>query len=151
MKSDYLKYWRVIRYYVKAQYGLTTAELEMLLFLYSEGYFDKAKFNDFNQIISWDDKRFSKMLSEGWITYFRQPKRNIKAIYELSYKSKRMIDTIYKKLEGEELSISEEHSPLFKRRVKYTDKVYRNMIMKMREATRQQQRLAPESQSDAPH
>jgi hypothetical protein len=151
MKSDYLKYWRVIRYYVKAQYGLTTAELEMLLFLYSEGYFDKAKFNDFNQIISWDDKRFSKMLSEGWITYFRQPKRNIKAIYELSYKSKRMIDTIYKKLEGEELSISEEHSPLFKRRVKYTDKVYRNMIMKMRAATRQQQRLAPESQSDAPH
>jgi len=150
MKSDYLKYWRVIRYYVKAQYGLTTAELEMLLFLYSEGYFDKAKFNEFSQITPWDDKRFSKMLSEGWIIYFRQPKRNIKAIYELSYKSKRMIDTIYKKLEGEELSISEEHSPLFKRRVKYTDKVYRNMIMKMRESTRQQQRLAPESPSDAP-
>lgn len=151
MKSDYLKYWRVIRYYVKAKYGLTTAELEMLLFLYSEGYFDKSKFREFSQITPWDEKRFYKMMSGGWIQYFRQPKRNIKAIYELSYKSKRMIDTIYKKLEGEELSVSDEHSPLFKRNVKYTDKVYRNMILKMREATRQQQRHAPESQSDAPH
>ena len=32
---DYLKYWRIIRYWVKATYGLTTPDLEMLLFLYS--------------------------------------------------------------------------------------------------------------------
>ena len=28
---DYLKYWRVIRYFVKRKYGLSQAELEMLL------------------------------------------------------------------------------------------------------------------------
>lgn len=144
MKSDYLKYWRVVRYYVKSKYGLTTAELEMLLFLYSEGYFDRAKFNEFNNIISWDVKRFEKLVSNGWIVYFRQPKRNIKAIYELSFKAKIMIDQVYKKLNGEEISISEDSSPMFKRNVKYTDKVYRNMIKDMRKATRQQPHHAPE-------
>lgn len=149
MKSDYLKYWRVIRYYVQAQYGVSTAELEMLLFLYSEGYFSRAKFDEFNKLISWDIKRFEKMFKNGWIVHFREPKRNIKALYELSYKSKRMIDTIYKKLNGEEIPISKEHSSLFARNVKYTDKLYRDMIMKMREATRQQQYHAPESPSSA--
>ena len=30
---DFMKYWRVIRYWVKAKYGLGTPDLEMLLFL----------------------------------------------------------------------------------------------------------------------
>ena len=34
--NDCLKYWRVIRYFVKRKHGLTTCDLEMLLFLYSE-------------------------------------------------------------------------------------------------------------------
>ena len=47
MKSntdDYLKYWKVIRQYVKVKYELTQSDLDMLLFLYSEKYFDRAKF-----------------------------------------------------------------------------------------------------------
>ena len=52
MENDYLKYWRVVKYYVKAKYGLTQAELEMLLFLKSEGYFDKDKFKEFDALIS---------------------------------------------------------------------------------------------------
>jgi len=50
MKSqvhDCLKYWRVIRYFIKAKYGLTTADLDMLLFLYSEEIFSKKKFEEF--------------------------------------------------------------------------------------------------------
>jgi hypothetical protein len=41
--NDYLKYWRVIRYYIKNKYGLTQADLDILLFLYSEQYFTKDK------------------------------------------------------------------------------------------------------------
>ena len=36
---NYLKYWRIIRYWVKAKYNLTTPDIEMILFLYSEDYF----------------------------------------------------------------------------------------------------------------
>ena len=46
-KSDYLKYWRVIRYFVKAKYGLSTVELDMLLFLYSEDIFSRKRFDEF--------------------------------------------------------------------------------------------------------
>ena len=58
-KHDYLKYWRVVRYFVKAKYGITTAELEMLLFLYSEKYFSKDKFHEFDELISWNVNRFT--------------------------------------------------------------------------------------------
>ena len=40
MNNDYLKYWRVIRYFIKAKYGLSQAELDVILFLKSEGYFE---------------------------------------------------------------------------------------------------------------
>ena len=52
-RSDYLKYWRVIRQYVKVRYGLNQADLDMLLFLYSEKYFGKDKFQEFNELLSW--------------------------------------------------------------------------------------------------
>ena len=45
---DYLKYWRVVRYFVKRKYGLSQSELEMLLFLRSEKYFSKDDFDEFD-------------------------------------------------------------------------------------------------------
>jgi hypothetical protein len=74
MKSnfdDYLKYWRVIRQYIKARYELSQADLDMLLFLYSEGYFGKDKFREFAQLVSWDVNRFDRLLTQGWIENFR--------------------------------------------------------------------------------
>ena len=57
---DYMKYWRVIRYFVKRKYGLNTEELDMLFFLYSEEYFNVDKFNEFNSVLGWNKKRFKK-------------------------------------------------------------------------------------------
>lgn len=54
MKSDYLKYWRVIRNYVKVKYKLSQSDLDMLLFLYSESYFDRQKFKEFNAVLGWE-------------------------------------------------------------------------------------------------
>ena len=61
MQSDYLKYWRVIRYFIKAKYGITTADLDMILFLNSEIYFGKDKFKEFNNLLSWDEGRFKRL------------------------------------------------------------------------------------------
>ena len=68
MKSDYLKYWRVVRYFIKVKYGLSTEELDMLLFLYSEQYFDNGKFKEFNNRLGWNRGRFLKLVREGWHT-----------------------------------------------------------------------------------
>ena len=141
MQTDYLKYWRVIRYYVKAKYNISTGELDMLLFLYSEDYFSKDKFNEFDELLSWNVNRFDKLLRDGWIEVFRKREGKTKGLYELSYKSKRMINSIYKKLNGEEIP-SSEHNPIFHRNVKYTDKVYRNFIKDMNKTIKLQQRLS---------
>ena len=141
MQTDYLKYWRVIRYYVKAKYNISTGELDMLLFLYSEDYFSEDKFNEFDELLSWNVNRFDKLLRDGWIEVFRKRAGKTKGLYELSYKSKRMINSIYKKLNGEEIP-SSEHNPIFHRNVKYTDKVYRNFIKEMNKTIKLQQRLS---------
>jgi len=135
---DYLKYWKVIRYYVQAKYGVRSADLDMLLFLYSEKYFGKQQFNDFDKLLSWDINRFNRLLSDGWISVFRKRQGNKKTLYELSYKGKRMISSVYKKLNGEEIPMSESANPMFAKNVSFSDKVYRNMITRMNKYIREQ-------------
>ena len=145
--NDYLKYWKVIRQFIKSKYQINQADLDMLLFLYSESYFSKDKFMEFNNILSWDVNRFNRMLHDGWIGYFRKGKGRTKSLYELSYKGTRMIDSMYKKLNGEEIPSTMNGNPMFFKNVKYSDKVYRNMIIEMNKeikAIKQRQRLTPE-------
>jgi hypothetical protein len=135
--KDYLKYWRVVRYFIKSKYGLTTADLDMLLFLNSEVYFSKSDFCEFDELLSWDKNRFESLRTNGWIEVFRRNKGKNKTIYQLSYKTNRVILSIYNKLEGEEIPESPSTNPMFLRNVSYTDKVYRNYIKEMNKATRQ--------------
>ena len=97
MQSDYLKYWRVIRYFIKAKYSLTQGDLDMLLFLNSEKYFSKDKFEEFDELLSWDTDRFDRLLRDKWIVVFRKRVGKNKTLYGLSYKTTRLINSIYKK------------------------------------------------------
>jgi len=142
--NDCLKYWRVIRYFIKQKYGLTTADLDMLLFLYSEDIFSKDKFEEFDNLLSWDEDRFDRLLRDGWIEVFRRSPKKFKSLYSLSYKTNRVIGSIYKKLSGEEIPTSLSGNPMFAKNVKFSDKVYRKMILDMNAAIRQQRRLSPE-------
>jgi len=129
--SDYLKFWRVIRYYIKAKHNLSQSDLDMILFLYSEGYFGKEKFDEFAEIVSWDAQRFERLRKENWIEPFRLRRANNRALYQLSYKAINLVKDIYKKLNGEEIPVSKSSNPIFLKNVSYTDKVYRNMIIEM--------------------
>ena len=143
-KSDYLKYWRVVRQYIKVKYNLTQADLEMLLFLYTEPYFTKDKFDEFNIVMSWEKKRFDRLNQEGWIEGSKTFRVGRRTKYSLSIRAQRMVTEVYNYLEGKELPISRDANPMFKRNVRYTDKVYRNFIMDLRTKSKRQQRLAPE-------
>lgn len=151
MKSDYLKYWRVIRYFIKDKYGLSQNDLDMLLFLYSEGYFKTKDFEWFNKILSWDRKRFGKLLKDGWIQTFRPSRGKYAAVYELSYKCKRMIDSIYKKLDGEEIPQTTGGSGLFYKNVSYSDKRYKNFILEMNTKLKEGRKGAFRPKSQQPH
>jgi hypothetical protein len=142
--NDCLKYWRVIRYFIKSKYGLTTSDLDMLLFLYSEDIFSKEKFDEFDSLLSWNEDRFDRLLRDGWIEVFRKRRKKHKSLYGLTFKSQRVISSVYKKLSGEEIPTSLNNNPIFVKNVKYSDKAYRNMILEMNKIRRQQQRLSPE-------
>ncbi len=141
---DYLKFWRVIRYFIKAKYGLTASDLDMLLFLYSEKYFTKDKFAEFEKLMYWDENRFKRLKRDEWISVFRKRSGKSKALYEISRKGKRVVNSMYKKLNGEEIPESPTTNPIFKRNVCSTDKIYRNMIMDMNAFIRQQRHRAQE-------
>ena len=67
---NYLKYWRVVRYFINAKYGITQPDLEMLIFLYDEPYFTRAKFKEFDKVFSWDKDRFKRLVKTGgWRKY----------------------------------------------------------------------------------
>jgi len=142
--NDCLKYWRVIRHFIKAKYGLTTADLDMLLFLYSEDIFSKEKFEEFDNILSWDVDRFDRLLRDGWIEVFRKRRKKYKTLYGVSFKTQRVINSIYKKLSGEEIPTSLSSNPMFAKNVKFSDTVYKKMIIEMNASIRQQRRLSPE-------
>jgi hypothetical protein len=147
MKSDtddYLKYWRVIRQWIKVKYNLTQCDLDVLLFLYSETYFGKDKFDDYNDLLGWDMNRFFRLQQEGWIEKFRNRVGKSKAIYKLPIKTTRMIQLIYRKLSGEEIPVSQSQNRMFAKNVSYTDKRYRDMIIEMNALIKQQRHRAPE-------
>jgi hypothetical protein len=143
-QSDYLKYWRVIRQFVKIKYGLNQSDLDIIFFLYSELYFDRDKFIEFDNLLGWDKQRFEKLRQAGWIEVFRKRMGNRKALYQLSSKAKIMVRSVYNKLNGEEIPVSQSQNKMFARNVSYTDKRYRTMIKEMNSIIKQQRHHAPE-------
>ena len=132
-KYNFLKYWRIVRYYVKRKYELSESDLEMLLFLYDEGRFDSAGFKEFANILEWDRDRFWKLRKAEYIVVWRKKNEvsNRKAIYELSAKSKRIVNHVYKRLLMKEtFSENPRINPIMKGDT-YTDRVYRMAIKKM--------------------
>lgn len=143
-QNDYLKYWRVIRQYFKIKYGLTQSDLDILLFLYSEKYFNRDKFLEFDSILGWDKQRFERLRKDGWIEVFRKHSGRIKALYQLSIKANVMIRSLYKKLNGEEIPVSQSQNRMFAKNISYSDKKYKAMIIEMNATIKQQRHRAPE-------
>lgn len=138
MKSNYLKYWRVVRHFAKRKWDLSEADLDVLLFLYSEDYFSRDRFEEFETIISWDSKRFKRLLTEGWITVFRPRSGNQKTLYQMSFKASQVVDFIYEKLNHSvpfpPIKRKQHYVTRLKmgeRTFRYSDRIYQKMIQEM--------------------
>ena len=145
VKNDYLKYWMPVKHHMRKKHNLSGTDIDVILFLYSERYFTKAKFKEYKQLINWDITQFDRLVRTGWIEVFREkspgaasPERRCR-IYQLSLKAKRMVAQIYNILNGAEISEDPKYSPIFKKNVGYMDKVFRNFIIDINRVRRQQQ------------
>lgn len=141
--KDYLKYYRVIFYYYRRKYDISQQELDMLLFLYSEGYFDYIKIKEYQGILPWNKNRIKTMTEKGLIEIFREKQRT-RRLYQLSKKGKNIVNGIYEKLNGEAVPMTYTNNPMFAKNVSYSDKVYKQMIKKMNEARKQLPHQLPE-------
>lgn len=136
--QDYLKYFRVVRQWAKTKHNISSADLDMMLFLFSERLFTRDCFTDFAMTMSWDTERFNRMLKDEWIIIWRKRTGMESNLYELSFKGKRLVRSVYKKLNGEErLSDNYQNNPMFAKNASYTDKRYRRIVKKMNAAIKQ--------------
>lgn len=135
-QHNFLKYYRVVKYYIKSKYNISELDLDMILFLYDEDIFTKDIFNDFARTMSWNKERFSQMVEAGYIKKWRDRKETQRSnLYELTISSKRICNHMYKKLTQEEV-ISEDpyRNEIFKGK-SYMDKIYKDIIKKMNAKT----------------
>jgi hypothetical protein len=138
---DYLKYWRVVRQFIKVKYGLTQSDLDILLFMYSESYFTRDRFQDFNRLVSWDRLRFDRLLKQGYFEVFRGRIKNRGKIYQMTEKSKMIVNIIYDKLEGKKrISTTKSNNPMYLASARHRENVYKDMITEMNAFIQQQQR-----------
>ena len=136
--NNYMKYYRIIRYFIKKKYNLSQADLEMLYFLHDEDYFSRDKFKEYNTVMTWDKNRFDRLVREGWIDKFRNHNNTRKALYQLTYKGINVVRSVYNKLEGQVMPTSEKGNPLFNGKQSTKDNAYKNMIIEMNAFIKQQ-------------
>ena len=138
-KDDYMKYWRAIYHYTKVKHDITSADLDMLLFLYSESYFTTKTFLEFNKILAISRTRLKKMVDAGWIDIFRKGKTRLGARYQLSRKAVILVTTLYRQMNGG--PVQESNEKLFQKKNKsYMDKRYAEQLRRRNVIIQQQQR-----------
>ena len=119
-----LKYYRLTRKWVCKTYGLTDADLELLIYLDCKGRFTRNDFIEGVYTYSWDKHRWERLKREGWIEVWRHRNRTtIKySVFKTSFKCSQIISRIYRILLGEEDPPFTERN-IFHKNKSYTDKV----------------------------
>lgn len=124
-RIDFLKNFRICRYWVKNKYDLGISDLEIILFLYTEQVFTRNKFEEYRNIMPWQANYFKKMKEKELISIWRERKYREAALWELSFKGKRIVREFYSRLTGEVLISERPHSNrTFKEGGCYTNKVF---------------------------
>ena len=123
------KYYRLVRKWAAKSYGLTEADLELIIYLECEGHFTRQDFMDGQFAYSWDKNRWLRLRKEGWIDIWRERNRSTMKynIYSVSLKAKIMTNRIFKILLGQEDLPRSERNVFYKGK-NYTDKVYSKAV-----------------------
>jgi hypothetical protein len=99
-----LKHYRIIRKWACKTFDLKDADLELLIYLDTIDFFTKDDFKKGTYSYSWDNRRWNRLLKEGWIYVWRKRNRTTQKynIYKVSVKCKQLIARMYRIMLGEE-------------------------------------------------
>jgi len=125
-----LKHYRIIRKWACKNNDLTDADLEVLIYLDCMDLFSKHDFEQGVYSYSWDNRRWNRLIQNGWIVVWRHRNRTTQKynIYKVSFKCKQLIMRMYRIMLGEDdIPTSARRNKLIKG-VSYTDKVMTKAI-----------------------
>ena len=113
--------------------NLKDADLELLIYLDAIDLFTKDDFKKGAHSYSWDNRRWNRLLKEGWIVVWRRRNRTTQKyhIYKVSFKCKQLISRMYRIMLGEEEIPTLESSNRIMKGETYTDKVLATSILNM--------------------
>jgi hypothetical protein len=99
-----LKHYRIIRKWACKTCNIKEADLELLIYLNAVDLFTKDDFKKGTYSYSWDNRRWNRLLKEGWIKVWRERNRTTQKfnIYKVSVKCKQLISRMYRIMLGEE-------------------------------------------------
>lgn len=123
------KYYRIIRKWACKTYNIKEADLELLIYLDCKNRFTIKEFKDGTYTYSWDKHRWERLRNEGWIDVWRHRNRTtIKySIFCVSFKTKQLINRVYRILLGQEDVPVTERNVFYKNKT-YTDKVFNKAL-----------------------
>jgi len=99
-----LKHYRIIRKWACKTCNLNDADLELLIYLEALDMFTKDDFKKGTYSYSLDNRRWNRLLKQGWIKVWRERNRTTQKyhIYKVSTKCKQLISRMYRIMLGEE-------------------------------------------------
>ena len=125
-----LKYYRIVRKWAAKVSDLKEADLELLIYLEAVDLFTKQDFKIGTHAYSWDNRRWNRLLKEGWIVVWRQRNRTTQKyhIYKVSFKCKQLTARMYRIMLGEEDIPETTRANFIMKRSSYSDKVLSTSI-----------------------
>jgi|TARA_R100001129_G_scaffold94279_2_gene64181 hypothetical protein len=124
------KHYRIIRKWASKNNNLNEPDLELLIYLDCIELFTKIDFKEGSYSYSWDNRRWNRLLKNGWIKVWRERNRTSQKynIYNVTFKGKRLINTIYKIILGEiDIPISKRRNKIMLGKT-YIEKVLQKSI-----------------------
>ena len=126
-----LKHYRIIRKWACKTSDIKEADLELLIYLESIDLFTKNDFKKGTYSYSWDNRRWNRLLKEGWIKVWRERNRTTQKynIYKVSVKCKQLISRMYRIMLGEEDIPTNDRTNKIMKSKSYMDKVLSKSII----------------------
>jgi len=120
-----LKHYRIIRKWMYKTCDLKEADLELLIYLDAIDFFTKQDFKTGVFSYSWDNRRWNRLLKEGWIVVWRKRNRTTQKyhIYKTSLRFKQLLSRMYRIMLGEEDIPQTKKANKIMKRETYSDKV----------------------------
>ena len=120
-----LKHYRIIRKWACKNNELNDADLELLIYFDCMDLFTREDFKIGTYSYSWDNRRWNRLLKEGWITVWRVHNRTTQKynIYKVSFKCKQLISRMYRIMLGKEDIPTSLHRNKIMKGKTYMDKV----------------------------